>query len=456
MQLGEAANSSVRRVFLCHTSEDKLAVRALYQRLQWDGFLPWLDEEDLLPGQQWQSEIARAVRSSAVVLVCLSPRAIAKTGFIQREIRHALDVADEQPEGEIFLIPIKLEECAVPERLRQWHWVSLAEPQGYERLIEVLTRKGLCETALIVKLRLTVHVAAFVSTGQPCYFINATNLTGGEIELTHVWFETYPEIQIVRKERPLPKRLKPQETWETWVDIASAPSSMHDRAYTLARVRLSTGEVMKSVRNFGVPPWGIVPGGPVRPEQAFSPTGNVIEPEYPVAQEVRSWTSESSAASDIGPNAITPPEELPASHKDSEAQESLKHLAGAWVSRDSNSHFYAAMVGSNLIAPYCWAGDHGLTGVYFSWRRNGEYLFARFAWVNGGPSGFTFLQQESIDTLVGAWWSNKVHPVSPKAPPEGAGVPSTWERVRDAEFPEWATRFLEDVELNGLSYAFNR
>jgi hypothetical protein len=58
-------------IFLCHASGDKPAVRELYEALQHDGFDPWLDEENLLPGQDWNYEIARAVRNSDVVLVSL-------------------------------------------------------------------------------------------------------------------------------------------------------------------------------------------------------------------------------------------------------------------------------------------------------------------------------------------------------------------------------------------------
>jgi diadenosine tetraphosphatase ApaH/serine/threonine PP2A family protein phosphatase len=107
------------RVFLCHASGDKPTVRGLYHRLRADGFDPWFDEESLLPGQDWQLEIPKAVRSSDAVIICLSSRAITKAGYVQKEIRYALDVADEQPEGAIFLIPLRLEECEVPERLRR-------------------------------------------------------------------------------------------------------------------------------------------------------------------------------------------------------------------------------------------------------------------------------------------------------------------------------------------------
>lgn len=122
-------------VFLCHASSDKPKVRELHQRLSNDGFTPWLDETNLLPGQDWQQEIPRAVRKSDIVLVCLSQASINKTGYVQKEIRYALDVADEQPEGTIFIIPLKLEECEVPERLRKWQWVNLFADDGYDRLI---------------------------------------------------------------------------------------------------------------------------------------------------------------------------------------------------------------------------------------------------------------------------------------------------------------------------------
>jgi hypothetical protein len=129
-------------IFLCHASSDKPAVRELYEKLQRDGFDPWLDEENLFPGQDWDYEISRAVRDSDVVLVCLSEDSVSKTGYVQKEIKFALDVADEQPQGAIFIIPVKLEECEVPDRLSRWHWVSLGEAKGYERLVAALNRRA--------------------------------------------------------------------------------------------------------------------------------------------------------------------------------------------------------------------------------------------------------------------------------------------------------------------------
>ena len=130
------------RVFLCHSSGDKPAVRELHHRLLADQIDPWLDEEKLLPGQDWSQEIGKAVRTSDVVIVCLSRGATSKVGFVQKEIKYALDVADEQPEGTIFIIPLKLEECEVPERLRRWQWVDCFDETGYKRLIAALRNRA--------------------------------------------------------------------------------------------------------------------------------------------------------------------------------------------------------------------------------------------------------------------------------------------------------------------------
>jgi hypothetical protein len=125
---------SAQRVFLCHSSADKPVVQQLYGRLLADGFRPWLDEEDLVPGQDWEYEIRKAITASDIILVCLSGESVTRTGYVQKEIRIALDAADERPEGSIFVIPACLEPCALPERLRRWHRVDLYKDDGYRKL----------------------------------------------------------------------------------------------------------------------------------------------------------------------------------------------------------------------------------------------------------------------------------------------------------------------------------
>ncbi len=131
------------RVFLCHSSGDKPEVKKLYHRLLTKkGIEPWLDEEDLNPGENWNYEIKRAVQESDVVLVCLSKSSINKEGYVQKEIRFALDIAGEKPDGTIFLIPVKLEDCIVPERLNEWHWLNYFQDGAFERLMRSLRKRA--------------------------------------------------------------------------------------------------------------------------------------------------------------------------------------------------------------------------------------------------------------------------------------------------------------------------
>ena len=125
------------KVFLCHAHADRDAVRALYTRLTNDGVDAWLDKEKLLGGQNWKMEIRTAVEEADVVIVCHS-KEFNKEGFRQREVKWALDVAMEKPEGEIFIIPVRLEECEVIKSLREWHWVDLFEKDGYDILAKAL------------------------------------------------------------------------------------------------------------------------------------------------------------------------------------------------------------------------------------------------------------------------------------------------------------------------------
>lgn len=107
------------QVFLCHASQDKPTVRDLHKKLRAEKWVdPWLDEDRLLPGQDWNLEIEKAVESSDAVLVCVSSTSVAKEGYVQRELRQVLDIALEKLDGAIFIIPIRLDDCELPRKLR--------------------------------------------------------------------------------------------------------------------------------------------------------------------------------------------------------------------------------------------------------------------------------------------------------------------------------------------------
>ena len=123
-------------VFLSHASEDKPAVRRLCKRLKADGFDAWMDEERLLPGQEWSLEIEKTLRASDAILLCFSAISVAKEGYIQREYKRAMRYQEEKPEGTIFVIPVRLDDSELPFFIRELEWVDF--PAGYERLAKAL------------------------------------------------------------------------------------------------------------------------------------------------------------------------------------------------------------------------------------------------------------------------------------------------------------------------------
>lgn len=136
------------QVFLAHASEDKAAVTDLYHRLRARGLRPWLDKVDLLPGQSWRAEIPKAIRESDVFIACLSKESVAKQGYIQREFRMALQKMGDMPPGKIYIIPVRLDECQVPElrqeeygiNLADLQWVDLFRDGEFDRLMLAIER----------------------------------------------------------------------------------------------------------------------------------------------------------------------------------------------------------------------------------------------------------------------------------------------------------------------------
>lgn len=130
--------NKLNRIFLCHASEDKQQALSIYERLQTAGFNPWLDKKDLLPGQEWQREISRAIKNSRIVIIFFSRHSVYKRGYVQREMKLALDTLDEIPKNQIFVIPVRLDECDIPEDFLHIHYIDLFETGGFEKVVKII------------------------------------------------------------------------------------------------------------------------------------------------------------------------------------------------------------------------------------------------------------------------------------------------------------------------------
>ena len=129
------------QVVICSTEEDKDKVRELRTKLMSDGVNPWV-VEDVLPGAERDLVIRRVVADADIVLMCLSPSAVTSTSHFQVQLRVALGAAESRPRDEVFIIPVQLEECDIPESLQRWEPVSMLRATDYDRLLRSLHSKA--------------------------------------------------------------------------------------------------------------------------------------------------------------------------------------------------------------------------------------------------------------------------------------------------------------------------
>jgi hypothetical protein len=128
-----------RRVFLIYAREDLEIAKKLAGELRERGFRPWLDVEEVIPGQVWQKAVVRGLEESAAALVLVSKN-LEKKGFVQKELEVALETLQEREKDLSPVLPVRVDDSQVPERLAHVQWVNLFEDSGLDRLTMGLKR----------------------------------------------------------------------------------------------------------------------------------------------------------------------------------------------------------------------------------------------------------------------------------------------------------------------------
>ena len=113
----EASNTP--QVFIAYVQEDAPIAARLYTALAKAGFNPWMDRRKLLPGQNWPRAIEAVIETSDFFIACYSTHSVRKRGGFQAEIRYALDCARRAPLDDVYIIPVRLDDCRVPPVVRR-------------------------------------------------------------------------------------------------------------------------------------------------------------------------------------------------------------------------------------------------------------------------------------------------------------------------------------------------
>jgi hypothetical protein len=114
------------RPFISYAREDADIARRLFEDISVRGGLPWLDVECLLPGQDWTDAVRVAIREASHFIALISTRSVNKRGYVQKELRQALEIRTEFPPGATFVIPVRIDPTIpVHQDLLRLHWLDL-------------------------------------------------------------------------------------------------------------------------------------------------------------------------------------------------------------------------------------------------------------------------------------------------------------------------------------------
>ncbi|MDC7999849.1 TIR domain-containing protein [Aequorivita todarodis] len=124
--------ASANTIFFSYSRSDSEFVLNLAKNLRKAGANIWLDQLDIKPGNRWDSSIEKALEASQTLLVILSCASV-KSHNVMDEVSYAL-------EEQKTVVPVLLEECDIPFRLRRLQYADFSKDHkiGVETLIKAL------------------------------------------------------------------------------------------------------------------------------------------------------------------------------------------------------------------------------------------------------------------------------------------------------------------------------
>ena len=125
----------MNQVFVSYVRENTDIVDKFCQELKSHGIQVWRDRDNIAPGSRWKQEIRKAIREGTFFVACFSTEYNDRDKtYMNEELTIAIAELRQRPHDRIWFIPVKLNECEIPDRdigggetLRDLHYVNLYE-----------------------------------------------------------------------------------------------------------------------------------------------------------------------------------------------------------------------------------------------------------------------------------------------------------------------------------------
>ncbi len=124
-------------IFISYSRRDLAFVQKLHHALKTHGLKAWFDQTDIPPGNQWRETIVRAINTSKIFLLVLSPAAVKS-----KHVRKELDLAELRHK---LIVPVVWEHTPIPPGM-EYQLVGIQyfdfngndSPENFARLAQAL------------------------------------------------------------------------------------------------------------------------------------------------------------------------------------------------------------------------------------------------------------------------------------------------------------------------------
>ncbi|MCU0432352.1 MAG: toll/interleukin-1 receptor domain-containing protein [Bacteroidia bacterium] len=157
------------KVFISYSRQDSRFADCIVCEIKNAGGDPWLDREQIKPGDEWPELTLNTLKASDYTILILSRQSVNSKGFVQEEFLEA--IKEMKRRNRKYIFTFKTDDCEIPEPLRHLHSVSNRD-NGIAQIIRAMglqpPAKSKCncfgvKTPVLVFLTLLILAAAGVA-----------------------------------------------------------------------------------------------------------------------------------------------------------------------------------------------------------------------------------------------------------------------------------------------------
>jgi len=129
------ASKKLLQTFISYSRINQQFAIKLACELKSAGFSIWMDQFDIPTGARWDDEIEKALRECEIFLLIITPASISSENA-KDELGYAIDHGK-------YILPVLLEDCTIPLRLRRFQYVDFTQKNfqdGIHSAKELLSR----------------------------------------------------------------------------------------------------------------------------------------------------------------------------------------------------------------------------------------------------------------------------------------------------------------------------